>query len=196
MKVWRGGLARLIRPNTISIWKASTSPSTRSIRRRFSASLRLMINSPGQPLGGCLIDVDDRQRRPQRLFQTSSRQVSNGADDLVIARSKYREHRLTVANHTLLIDNDDRALRPAQHRLHTEKLCHFAALIRQQALRQIVMLGEFPVRFNRGNRNRDDFRTGCLIVSPAITHAAHLLRADRGFVSGIKDQRDNLASML
>ena len=125
-----------------------------------------------------------------------ARRVADRFDHFVITWPKDRDHRSAVANHTFRIDHDYRSLRAAKKRPDVVKPGHLTAFVREQSLWQTVMLGKLFVGFNAGNRYRDDFGAGCLVIGPAISHAAHLFGADRRFVSRIKHKRDNFAAMI
>jgi len=58
------------------------------------------------------------------------------------------------------------------------------------------MFSKLFVRFNRADGNRYDFSARRLIVGPAVSNAAHMLRTNRCFIPGIEDQRDDFAELI
>src|SRR2546422_5632656 len=99
-------------------------------------------------------------------------------------------------NHAFGIDHDDRALRTTKDRLDVVKPAHLTAFVCKQTLRQTMVLGESFVRIYRAYGYANHLRAGTLVISPAVSHAAHLLCADGSFVFGIENKRYHFAAMV
>jgi hypothetical protein len=150
-----------------------------------------------QPLGRI---IGDRlgERRGSAGIKVCFKSVGDFLDrfqDLVIARAKDRHDDLSKSDESFFIDHDD-AAPGSEHAFHFVRANYCTLAVGKQPERQLIMIGESAVFFDRVHIDPDDLGAGLRISFPVVADAAKLFGADRRFIAGIEEQDDDFAARI